>query len=306
MAEKIRGALQQPSPRHTRRLGNIAIQIIMLAVIGSLAYAAVFEAVQNLARAHIASGFGFWKNTAGFDISQALIAYSPSASTFGRAFWVGLLNTLIVAAIGIVLATVLGFAVGIARLSGNWLVARLAAGYVELIAQCAALVAASVLVQRGAQIAAGIARQRDAPGRRHSQQSRSVSAAAGIWPAILDRADRARDRHRGDDCARELGAPPSRPHRRRAARSLARARPHRRAAACRLRAHRFPADLQRSAYGPLQCQRRRRNPPRIRRAASGAVGLYCSLHRRGGARRHARRVRAARPKPRRRSGFAPA
>jgi len=132
MAEKIRGALQQPSPRHTRRLGNIAIQIITLAVIGSLAYAAVFEAVQNLARAHIASGFGFWKNTAGFDISQALIAYSPSASTFGRAFWVGLLNTLIVAAIGIVLATVLGFAVGIARLSGNWLVARLAAGYVEL------------------------------------------------------------------------------------------------------------------------------------------------------------------------------
>ena len=104
--------MQQPSPRHTRRLGNIAIQIITLAVIGSLAYAAVFEAVQNLARAHIASGFGFWKNTAGFDISQALIAYSPSASTFGRAFWVGLLNTLIVAAIGIVLATALGFAVG--------------------------------------------------------------------------------------------------------------------------------------------------------------------------------------------------
>ena len=60
--------------------------------------AAIVNAAQNLARAHIASGFGFWNNTAGFDISQTLIAYSPSTSTFGRAFWVGLLNTLLVAA----------------------------------------------------------------------------------------------------------------------------------------------------------------------------------------------------------------
>ena len=75
----------------------------------------------------------FWNNTAGFDISQTLISYSASTSSFGRAFWVGLLNTLLVAAIGIVLATVLGFVVGIARLSRNWLVARLAGGYVELI-----------------------------------------------------------------------------------------------------------------------------------------------------------------------------
>ena len=70
---------------------------------------------------------------AGFDISQTLIAYSTSTSTFGRAFWVGLLNTLLVAGIGIVLATVLGFTIGIARLSRNWLVARLAGFYVELI-----------------------------------------------------------------------------------------------------------------------------------------------------------------------------
>src|SRR5262249_60766839 len=94
---------------------------------------ALSVAVQTRARAHISPGFGFWTNPAGFDISQTLIAYSPATSTFGRAFWVGLLNTLLVAAIGIVLATVLGFAVGIARLSRNWLVARLAAGYVEVI-----------------------------------------------------------------------------------------------------------------------------------------------------------------------------
>jgi general L-amino acid transport system permease protein len=111
----------------------VAIQIALVVVIGALAYGAAFNVAQNLARAHIASGFGFWNNTAGFDISQTLIAYSASTSTFGRAFWVGLLNTLLVAAIGIVLATVLGFVIGIARLSRNWLVARLAGGYVELI-----------------------------------------------------------------------------------------------------------------------------------------------------------------------------
>ena len=88
---------------------------------------------KTCARANIASGFGFWNNTAGFDISQTLIDYSSSTSTFGRAFWVGLLNTLLVAGIGIVLATILGFIIGLARLSRNWLVARLAGGYVELI-----------------------------------------------------------------------------------------------------------------------------------------------------------------------------
>ena len=120
-------------PRHARSLGNIAIQVGIVVVIAGLIYGAVVDAAQNLARAHIASGFGFWNNTAGFDISQTLIAYSASTSTFGRAFWVGFLNTLLVAAIGIVLATVVGLMVGLARLSNNWLVARLAGGYVELI-----------------------------------------------------------------------------------------------------------------------------------------------------------------------------
>ncbi|HEX4041695.1 MAG TPA: amino acid ABC transporter permease [Xanthobacteraceae bacterium] len=123
--------------RGTRHFGAIALQIALqvslIVIVGGLAYLAIHNAAQNLASAHIVSGFGFWKNTAGFDISQTLIAYSASVSTFGRAFWVGLLNTLLVAGIGIVLATILGFAVGIARLSRNWLVAHLAGGYVELI-----------------------------------------------------------------------------------------------------------------------------------------------------------------------------
>ena len=125
----------RPSPAlHAARwTGNIALQVGLVAIIGGIAYAAIHNAAQNLAQSHITSGFGFWNNTAGFDISQTLIDYSASTSTFGRAFWIGLLNTLLVAGLSIVFATVLGFAIGIARLSRNWLVAHLAGGYVELI-----------------------------------------------------------------------------------------------------------------------------------------------------------------------------
>ena len=105
---------------------------MLCAVIVFLAWSAIHNAAENLARAKIASGFGFWDNTAGFDISQTLIDY-PTTSTYGRAFWVGLLNTLLVAALGIVLATILGFLIGIARLSKNWLLARMAGFYVETI-----------------------------------------------------------------------------------------------------------------------------------------------------------------------------
>jgi general L-amino acid transport system permease protein len=111
---------------------TVAYQLVLCAVIVYLAWSAINNAIENLARAKIASGFGFWNTTAGFDISQTLIDYTTT-STYGRAFWVGLLNTLLVAGIGVVLATVLGFIIGIARLSRNWIVARLAAGYVELI-----------------------------------------------------------------------------------------------------------------------------------------------------------------------------
>jgi general L-amino acid transport system permease protein len=112
---------------------SIAFQIVVCGLLAVLVYFAVGNAAENLARAKIASGFGFWNQTAGFDISQTLIAYSSSTSTYGRAFWVGLLNTLLVAGLGIVFATLLGFAIGIARLSHNFLVERLASGYVEFI-----------------------------------------------------------------------------------------------------------------------------------------------------------------------------
>ena len=88
--------------------------------------------IDNLQRAHIASGFGFLWARAGFDISQALIPYSPEMS-YGRAFLVGLLNTVLVAALGIVFASVIGFMLGIARLSKNWLIAQIATVYIETL-----------------------------------------------------------------------------------------------------------------------------------------------------------------------------
>ncbi len=118
---------------NNRKVRSIAYQVALCAIVGFLVYEAASNAIDHLRRAHIASGFGFWNNTAGFDISQTLIEFHSQSSSYGRAFWVGLLNTLLVAGLGIVFATILGFIIGIARLSKNWLVAKAAGGYVETI-----------------------------------------------------------------------------------------------------------------------------------------------------------------------------
>jgi general L-amino acid transport system permease protein len=115
------------------RVRGVFYQVVLVATVAYLFYKAATNAIENLQRAKIASGFGFLNVTAGFDISQTLIPFSAAGSTYGQAFIVGLLNTLIVSAIGIVLATILGFTVGIARLSTNWMVAKVAMVYVELI-----------------------------------------------------------------------------------------------------------------------------------------------------------------------------
>jgi general L-amino acid transport system permease protein len=114
------------------RLRGVFYQIVLLVVVLWVGYEFVVNARDNLRAARIATGLGFLDHTAGFSINQSLIAYSES-DTYGRVFWVGLLNTLLVAAIGIVLATILGFTVGICRLSANWLLQRIAGIYVELI-----------------------------------------------------------------------------------------------------------------------------------------------------------------------------
>ena len=114
------------------KIRAVFYQLVLLAALLWLGFEIALNAKANLDAQKITSGFGFLDNTAGFGINQSLIPYNES-DTYARVFFVGLLNTLLVAAIGIVLATILGFLVGLGRLSRNWLVARLAGGYVELI-----------------------------------------------------------------------------------------------------------------------------------------------------------------------------
>jgi general L-amino acid transport system permease protein len=114
------------------RARSIFVQALFVLVLLWLGWELVANARSNLAAKGIVSGFGFLDNSAGFDVSQALIPYSPTDSV-RRLYLVGLLNTLLVAVLGIVFATLLGFIIGIARLSSNWLVARIAGGYVELV-----------------------------------------------------------------------------------------------------------------------------------------------------------------------------
>ena len=108
------------------------IQIVVLALVVYLVYVGIQNMYANLAAQNIASGFGFLWRTAGFGISQSLIEYSQAESTYARVFMVGFLNTLVVAMIGIVIATVLGFIIGVARLSSNLVIRAMAGIYVEV------------------------------------------------------------------------------------------------------------------------------------------------------------------------------
>jgi len=114
------------------RFRDWLFQLLTLTIVGALLWT-LFDNLQvNLAHRGITTGFGFLDSEAGFGIITHLIEYSES-STYGRAFLVGLLNTLLVSFIGIILATLFGVVIGVARLSSNWLISRLALGYVELI-----------------------------------------------------------------------------------------------------------------------------------------------------------------------------
>src|SRR6201991_2025722 len=111
---------------------GFAFQLLFVAALVWIGYEIVANARANLQAQRITSGFGFLGNTAGFDVSQSLIPYSGS-DNYIRVFLVGLLNTLLVAVIGIFFATVIGFIVALGRLSPNWLLSRISGGYVELI-----------------------------------------------------------------------------------------------------------------------------------------------------------------------------
>src|SRR5262249_16656925 len=106
--------------------------LLLLAALVALGLWLAHNVAINLKARNLASGFGFLDKTAGFQISQSLIPYSERSS-YARVLLVGLLNTLIVSGIGIIFATTLGFAIGIARRSPNGLLSGLAAVYVETL-----------------------------------------------------------------------------------------------------------------------------------------------------------------------------
>jgi general L-amino acid transport system permease protein len=115
------------------RFRSLVWQILIVGVIALIVWYLVDNTTRNLEQRHIATGFGYLTRTAGIPIGESLLPYSPSVNTYGWALLIGVLNTLRVAVVGVVIATILGTLIGIARLSTNWLVAKLAAVYVEVI-----------------------------------------------------------------------------------------------------------------------------------------------------------------------------
>ncbi len=122
---------KRPPPWHDPAVRAVVFQILFVAAIVALGAFLVHNTLLNLRRQNIATGFGFLEREAAFEIGESLIPYSP-ADSYAAAFLVGLTNTLYVAALGIVLATILGALMGLARLSGNWLIRKLAQIYVEI------------------------------------------------------------------------------------------------------------------------------------------------------------------------------
>ena len=129
-------SLDASAPRQSRSLLNnarvrgLALQAVLLLLLAAFFYDLALNTMDNMATRHIVSGFGFLWRKAGFEVSFSLIPYSGE-DNYARALMVGFFNTLLVSAIGIALATVLGLVIGLMRLSRNWLASRMAAAYIE-------------------------------------------------------------------------------------------------------------------------------------------------------------------------------
>lgn len=133
----VKEAAQKGPARNASLINNpkfraAAYQIAMVVAVALLVWWLQSNAAYNLERQGKSTGFGFLGQTAGFQISFSLIPYDRASTYFG-VYLVGLLNTLLVAVVGIVLATLLGFTIGIARLSPNWIIRKLAMIYVEIM-----------------------------------------------------------------------------------------------------------------------------------------------------------------------------
>lgn len=122
----------EPSLLNDPRVRGWLAQALVLTLLLVVVAYGLYNIAHNLNKAGITTGFAFLSQPSGFDISQRLIEYD-SRSTYADAFVVGLLNTLLVSVLGIVCSTILGFFLGIVRLSPNWLVAKMAEAYTEVI-----------------------------------------------------------------------------------------------------------------------------------------------------------------------------
>lgn len=134
--ETLSPSQEKPQAKSANLLYNptfrsVVFQLIAVGALGAFIYTIVNNALTNLDARGIATGFDFLTQEAGFGIGLTLVEYDETYS-YGRTFVIGLLNTALVSVLGIILATVVGFTMGIARLSSNWLVSRFAAVYIEI------------------------------------------------------------------------------------------------------------------------------------------------------------------------------
>ncbi len=130
MAVDVKEASPKTAIWYDAKFRSLFYQIVTVVVLALFVAYLVSNTIHNLDKRGIATGFGFLAHPTGFGIGFSLIEYSE-ASTYGRAFVLSVINTLFISAIGIVIATVIGFLLGISRLSPNWIVARLGTVYVE-------------------------------------------------------------------------------------------------------------------------------------------------------------------------------
>ncbi|MDA1089200.1 MAG: amino acid ABC transporter permease [Proteobacteria bacterium] len=133
MAEK-EGPLtpSKPAPWNNPAVRSIAFQALAILAVGYFFYVIFQNTLTNMEKRGISTGFGFLTEPSGFGILMSLVDYSE-ASSYGRTFVVGLLNTLLISVLGIFFATLIGFTVGVARLSSNWLLAKIATVYIETL-----------------------------------------------------------------------------------------------------------------------------------------------------------------------------
>lgn len=123
--------LNKPKFWNDPKKRSLLFQVLLLTGLGFVFYSIINNTLTNLEQRGITTGFDFLTREAGFGIAMSLVDYSE-ASSYGMTFVVGLLNTILIAAMGIVAATILGFILGIARLSDNWLIAKFSALYIEI------------------------------------------------------------------------------------------------------------------------------------------------------------------------------